>query len=77
MPQLPDIIYFIGLLASLGTTFAISMTADLLALVTLHVYAFYVMATAVFSFHTQAMGSLFRIFRGTFEAARSSDKVAC
>lgn len=63
-PHLSSIIYFVGLSAALGTTLSLSLASDLLALVTLHLYAFYFMATAVFSFHVRAMGSLFNIFRG-------------
>ena len=40
--------------------------SDLLALATFHLYAFYTIATAAFRFHTQAMRSLFHIFRGEY-----------
>jgi len=64
IPYLPSIIYLVGLSAALGTTMSLSLASDLLAIATLHLYAFYFMATAISSFHTRAMGSLYNIFRG-------------
>ena len=65
LPSLPSILRVVGLSAMFGTTMALSVMSDLLALSTFHLYAFYTMATAAFRFHTQAMRSLFHIFRGT------------
>lgn len=62
--SLPAILRLIGFSAMFGTTMALSVMSDLLALATFHLYAFYTMATAAFRFHTQAMRSLFHIFRG-------------
>jgi phosphatidylinositol glycan class Q protein len=64
LPNLPAIIYLIGLSAATGTTMSLALCSDLLSLSTLHLYLFYSMATAVFSFHTSAMDALFNIFRG-------------
>ena len=64
-PHLPLVIRVVALSATLGATMSLSVASDLLALATLHLYCFYVMATAVFAFHTRALGSLFNIFRGT------------
>lgn len=63
-PSLPFIIRLISTSAMLGTTMAVSMACDLLSLATLHLYAFYVMSTAIFGFHIKTMASLFRTFRG-------------
>lgn len=57
-------IVLISYASVLGATFGLSLLSDLLALCTMHLYAFYAMATAIFRFHTRAMGSLFNVFRG-------------
>lgn len=67
IPALPLVLRTIGLSAMFGTTMALSVMSDLLALSTFHLYAFYTMATAAFRFHTQAVRSLFHIFRGQFQ----------
>lgn len=66
--HLSGIIYIIGLSAGLGTTFSLALLSDLLGLATFHLYVFYVMSTAVFSFHVKAMGSLYNLFRGIYLA---------
>lgn len=62
--HLPLVIRLVALSATLGATMSLSVASDLLALATLHLYCFYIMATAVFAFHIRALGSLFNIFRG-------------
>lgn len=42
----------------------ISFASDLLSLLTLHIFVFYLMATSVFSWHLSMLGALFNIFRG-------------
>lgn len=64
LPNLSAILYFIGMSSSIGTTFGVAMMADLLSLTTIHLYAYYIMITAVFRFHSGAIGSLYNIFRG-------------
>lgn len=42
----------------------ISFASDLLSLLTLHLFVFYLMATSIFSWHLSMLGALFNIFRG-------------
>lgn len=64
LPYLPSLVYVLGLSGLLGTTMFLSLAADLLSLLTLHIYIFYLMATFVFSWHLSMLGALFNIFRG-------------
>lgn len=41
-----------------------SFASDVLALLTLHVFVFYLMATSLFRWHLLMLGALFNIFRG-------------
>lgn len=63
-------IYVLGLSSWLGTTMFLSCASDLLSLLTFHIYLFYLLATAVFSWHLSMLGALFNIFRGTFLSPR-------
>lgn len=64
-PHLPSIVYLLGLSGLLGTTMFISFASDLLSLLTLHLFFFYLMATSIFSWHLSMLGALFNIFRGS------------
>ena len=54
----------LGLSGLLGTTMFFSLASDLLSLLTLHIFAFYFMATSLFHFHLALLGALFNLFRG-------------
>ncbi|KAK4053782.1 pig-Q [Microbotryomycetes sp. JL201] len=64
LPHLPSIVYIVGLSGLLGTTMFISVASDLLAVLTLHLFVFYLMATFIFRWHVSMLGALFNIFRG-------------
>lgn len=64
LPNLPSIIYMLGISATVGTTMSLAIASDILSLATFHLYIFYSMSTAVFAFHISALNSLFNIFRG-------------
>ncbi|KAM0792267.1 hypothetical protein ACM66B_004959 [Microbotryomycetes sp. NB124-2] len=64
LPHLPAIVYVVGLSGLLGTTMFISVASDLLAVLTLHLFVFYLMATCIFRWHVSMLGALFNIFRG-------------
>lgn len=64
LPHLPSVVYLLGLSGLLGTTMFFSLASDLLSLLTLHIFAFYFMATSLFHFHLALLGALFNLFRG-------------
>jgi phosphatidylinositol glycan class Q protein len=41
-----------------------SFASDLLSLLTLHLFLFYILATSLFSWHLSMLGALFNLFRG-------------
>jgi len=41
-----------------------SLCSDLLSVLTLHIFAFYFMATSLFRWHLSLLGALFNLFRG-------------
>ncbi|KAL8281022.1 hypothetical protein RQP46_006701 [Phenoliferia psychrophenolica] len=62
--SLPHMVYAVGLSGLLGTTMLLSAASDLLALLTLHVFVFYLLVTSLFRWHLSMLGALFNIFRG-------------
>ena len=64
MPQLPTIVKAIGICCYLGLTMGSSVAADLVAMFSLHIYLFYIAATAIYSWHLSVLYSLFNVFRG-------------
>ncbi|ORY41449.1 N-acetylglucosaminyl transferase component-domain-containing protein [Leucosporidium creatinivorum] len=64
LPFLPTMVYLLGLSGLLGTTMFFSFASDLLALLTFHIFVFYLMATSIFRWHLSMLGALFNIFRG-------------
>lgn len=63
-PHLPTIVYLLGLSGLLGSTMFFSLASDLLALLTFHVFVFYLMVTSLFRWHLSMLHALFNIFRG-------------
>lgn len=63
-PCLPGIIYFIGFSSFAGATMPISLFSDLVSLLTLHIYSFYIASARIFHWQLTILISLFHLFRG-------------
>jgi phosphatidylinositol glycan class Q protein len=63
-PHLPILIQVIGLSAFAGATMPISMFLDLVSLLTLHIYSFYIASARIFHWQLTIIISLFHLFRG-------------
>ena len=63
-PVLPHLIYFIGFSSFAGATMPISMFSDLLSVLTLHIYCFYVASARIYHWQLTILISLFHLFRG-------------
>ncbi|XP_065838494.1 phosphatidylinositol N-acetylglucosaminyltransferase subunit Q-like [Oscarella lobularis] len=63
-PCLPYVIYFIGLSGMMGFSVVVTLCGDLLSILTLHVYCFYVFAAKIYSLQVYALISLWRLFTG-------------
>jgi phosphatidylinositol N-acetylglucosaminyltransferase subunit Q len=64
MPHLPTIIYFIGCTSFAGASLPIAIFSDLLSLLTLHIYSFYIASARIFNWQLTIIFSLFQLFRG-------------
>lgn len=63
-PLLPHVIFFIGFSSFAGATMPISLFSDLLSILTLHIYSFYVASARIFNWQLTIIISLFHLFRG-------------
>ncbi|MCJ1244592.1 phosphatidylinositol N-acetylglucosaminyltransferase subunit gpi1 [Trapelia coarctata] len=63
-PILPNIIYFIGFSSFAGATMPIALFSDLLSLLTVHIYSFYVASARIYHWQWTIIISLFHLFRG-------------
>jgi phosphatidylinositol glycan class Q protein len=63
-PALPHIIRFIGLSSFAGASLPISMFSDLVSLLTMHIYSFYVASARIYNWQLTIIVSLFHLFRG-------------
>lgn len=63
-PHLPAVIQVVGLSAFAGATMPISLFSDILSLLTLHIYSFYIASARIFHWQLTIMISLFHLFRG-------------
>lgn len=63
-PHLPGIVHFIGFSAFAGATMPISLFSDLVSLLTLHIYSFYIASARIFHWQLTIIISLFHLFRG-------------
>ncbi|KAH6637614.1 N-acetylglucosaminyl transferase component-domain-containing protein [Boeremia exigua] len=63
-PQLPALIQVIGLSAFAGATMPISLFSDIVSLLTLHIYSFYIASARIFHWQLTIIISLFHLFRG-------------
>ncbi|KAM4598343.1 phosphatidylinositol N-acetylglucosaminyltransferase subunit Q isoform 2-T3 [Polymixia lowei] len=59
-PFIEGILWYVGLSACLGLTFALSLLSDMVALLTFHIYCFYVL----YCLKIYGLSSLWRLFRG-------------
>ena len=63
-PALPHIIWFIGFSSFAGASMPIALFSDLLSILTLHIYSFYMASARIFNWQYTILLSLFQLFRG-------------
>lgn len=63
-PFIEMILWYVGLSACLGLTFALSVLSDIVALLTFHIYCFYVYGARLYYLKIYGLSSLWRLFRG-------------
>ncbi|XP_038161555.1 phosphatidylinositol N-acetylglucosaminyltransferase subunit Q [Cyprinodon tularosa] len=63
-PFIQGILWYGGLPACLGLTFALSLLSDMVALLTFHIYCFYVYGARLYCLKIYGLSSLWRLFRG-------------
>ncbi|XP_068605493.1 phosphatidylinositol N-acetylglucosaminyltransferase subunit Q [Brachionichthys hirsutus] len=63
-PFVERILWYGGLSACLGLTFALSLLSDMVALLTFHIYCFYVYGARLYCLKVYGLSSLWRLFRG-------------
>jgi phosphatidylinositol glycan class Q protein len=63
-PALPQLILFVGFSAFAGASMPIALFSDLLSLLTVHIYSFYLASARIFHWQLNILISLFHLFRG-------------
>ncbi|XP_017713895.1 phosphatidylinositol N-acetylglucosaminyltransferase subunit Q [Rhinopithecus roxellana] len=63
-PFIEHILWHVGLSACLGLTVALSLLSDIIALLTFHIYCFYVYGARLYCLKIHGLSSLWRLFRG-------------
>lgn len=63
-PFIEMILWYVGLSACLGLTVALSIGSDIIALLTFHIYCFYVYGARIYCLKIYGLSSLWRLFRG-------------
>ncbi|KAL9483990.1 hypothetical protein ACSS6W_002779 [Trichoderma asperelloides] len=63
-PALPHIIWFVGFSSFAGASMPISMFSDLLSVLTMHIYSFYLASARIYHWQLTILRSLFHLFRG-------------
>ncbi|KAE9369506.1 Gpi1-domain-containing protein [Stipitochalara longipes BDJ] len=63
-PALPHIIWFIGFSSFAGASMPIALFSDMLSILTLHIYSFYLASARIFNWQYTILLSLFQLFRG-------------
>uniref|UniRef100_A0A3P8S6F1 Phosphatidylinositol glycan anchor biosynthesis, class Q n=1 Tax=Amphiprion percula TaxID=161767 RepID=A0A3P8S6F1_AMPPE len=63
-PFIEGILWYGGLSACLGLSFALSLLSDMVALFTFHIYCFYVYGARLYCLKIYGLSSLWRLFRG-------------
>ncbi|EXJ67113.1 phosphatidylinositol glycan, class Q [Cladophialophora psammophila CBS 110553] len=64
VPRLPTVVYVVGCSSFAGATMPIAIFSDLLSLLTMHIYSFYVASARIFNWQLTIIISLFHLFRG-------------
>ncbi|KAK1753087.1 N-acetylglucosaminyl transferase component-domain-containing protein [Echria macrotheca] len=63
-PVLPHIIWFIGFSSFAGASMPIALFSDLLSILTIHIYSFYLASARIYHWQLNILISLFHLFRG-------------
>ncbi|BCS22597.1 phosphatidylinositol N-acetylglucosaminyltransferase subunit Q/GPI1 [Aspergillus puulaauensis] len=63
-PYLPHIIYVIGCSSFAGASMPIALFSDLISILTVHIYSFYIASARIFNWQLTIIISLFHLFRG-------------
>jgi len=63
-PILPQIVWVIGFSSFAGASMPIALFSDLLSILTLHIYSFYLASARIFNWQYTILLSLFQLFRG-------------
>jgi len=63
-PSLPVVIRLIGISSFAGASLPISMFSDLISLLTIHIYSFYIASARIYNWQLTIIISLFHLFRG-------------
>jgi phosphatidylinositol glycan class Q protein len=63
-PVLPHVIWFIGFSSFAGASMPIALFSDMLSVLTLHIYCFYMASARIFHWQLTIIISLFHLFRG-------------
>ncbi|KFP27010.1 Phosphatidylinositol N-acetylglucosaminyltransferase subunit Q [Colius striatus] len=63
-PFIEMILWYVGLSACLGLTVALCILSDVIALLTFHIYCFYVYGARLYCLKIYGLSSLWRLFRG-------------
>ncbi|KAK4098684.1 putative N-acetylglucosaminyl-phosphatidylinositol protein [Parathielavia hyrcaniae] len=63
-PVLPHVIWFIGFSSFAGASMPIALFSDLLSILTLHIYSFYLASARIYHWQLNILISLFHLFRG-------------
>lgn len=63
-PFVESLLWYGGLSAALGLSLALSLLSDMIALLTFHIYCFYVYGARLYCLKIYGLSSLWRLFRG-------------
>jgi phosphatidylinositol glycan class Q protein len=63
-PILPQMVWVIGFSSFAGASMPIALFSDLLSILTLHIYSFYLASARIFNWQYTILLSLFQLFRG-------------
>lgn len=63
-PYLPHVIYVVGCSSFAGASMPIALFSDLVSILTVHIYSFYVASARIFNWQLTIIISLFHLFRG-------------
>ncbi|KAF2770915.1 putative N-acetylglucosaminyltransferase subunit [Teratosphaeria nubilosa] len=63
-PLLPHIVRLIGVSSFAGASMPISLFSDLVSLLTIHIYSFYIASARIYNWQLTIIHSLFHLFRG-------------